>query len=99
MIPVSSEHKFCLLLQVFMNNKKNSYIPALYYNNKFIADFKEKDELFNQFFIEWHTLVNSTSKLLTDSSRKKKNSLSTISFGKIDSAKIIKIRDLSKVKA
>ena len=45
MLPVSSEHKFCLLLQVFMNNKKNSYIPALYYNNKFIADFKEKDEL------------------------------------------------------
>lgn len=98
MIPVSSEHKFCLLLQVFMNNKKNSYIPALYYNNKFIADFKGKDELFNQFFTKQYTLVISTSKLLTDSSRKKKNSLSVIPFGKDDSAKIIKIRDLGKVK-
>ena len=39
------------LIKIFLNNKKIPLIPPLSHNNEYIADFKEKAELFNLFFI------------------------------------------------
>ena len=38
------------ILKTFLNNKKMPCIPPLFHNGKFIVDFKEKAELFNDFF-------------------------------------------------
>ena len=38
------------ILKTFLNNKKIPCIPPLFRNGKFIVDFKEKAELFNDFF-------------------------------------------------
>ena len=38
------------LLKTFLSNKKIPIIPSLFYDNRFIADFKEKAQLFNFFF-------------------------------------------------
>ena len=39
------------LIKMFLNNKKIYLISSLYYNNRFITDYKEKAELFNLLFI------------------------------------------------
>ena len=39
------------LIKILLNNKKIYLISPLYYNNRFITDYKEKAELFNLFFI------------------------------------------------
>ena len=39
------------LIKMFLNNKKIYLISPLYYNNRFMTDYKEKAELFNVFFI------------------------------------------------
>ena len=36
-------------VQTFLNNKNLPYIPPVFYENKFIADFKEEAEPFNHF--------------------------------------------------
>ena len=38
------------LLNRFLNNKNIPLIPPLFYENKFVTDFKEKAELFNSVF-------------------------------------------------
>ena len=76
--------------------KKNSKyqkipcIPPLYHNNKYTTAFKEKTQIFNNFFANQCTLVENTSKLPIDSSKRTNNLLSTISFTKDDIANIIK---------
>ena len=47
--PLTSPKKYWSILKTFLNNKKIPYIPPLFHENKFITDFKEKAELFNQF--------------------------------------------------
>ena len=47
-----------------LNNKKIPLIPPLYYDNRFITDFKEKAELFNSFFSKQYSLISSSSALL-----------------------------------
>ena len=74
-------------MKTFLNNKKIPFIPAIYYNNNHITDFKEKAQIFNNFFAKQSTLVENNSKLSTDSFKRTDNFLSTISFIK---AKIIK---------
>ena len=39
------------ILKCFLNNKKITLIPPLFYKNCFITNFKEKAELFNSFFL------------------------------------------------
>ena len=39
------------LIKILLNNKKIYLISPLYYNNRFMTDYKEKAELFNVFFI------------------------------------------------
>ena len=76
-------------IKTFINNKKIHCISPIYYNN-YIIDFKEKTQIFNDFFSNQCTLVENTSKLLTDSFKRTNNLFSTISFTKNDIVKIIK---------
>ena len=76
-------------IKTFINNKKIHCISLIYCNN-YIIDFKEKTQIFNDFFSNQCTLVENTSKLPTDSFKRTNNLLSAISFTKDDIAKIIK---------
>ena len=59
----TSPKSYWSILKTFLNNKKIPYIPPLLHNGKFIMDFKEKAELFNDFFKLQCFLANNNSKL------------------------------------
>ena len=67
---------------IYQHNKQHS--------NNYITDFKKKVQIFNNFFAKQSTLVDNTSKLLTDYFKRTNNLLSSISFSKDNLAKIIK---------
>ena len=90
MDPTTNLKAYWSILKTFLNNKKIPCIPPIYHNNNYITDFKEKPQIFNNFFAKQCTLVKSTNKLLTDSFNRANNLLSTISFSKDDFVKIIK---------
>ena len=50
-------------MKMFLHNKKIPLIPQLYYDNRFITDFKEKVELFNSFFSKKCSLISNNSSL------------------------------------
>ena len=54
---------YCSLIEMLLNNKKIPLIPSLYYDNRFITEFKEKAELFNSFFSKQCSLVSNNSSL------------------------------------
>ena len=88
--PATSPKAYWSILKTFLNNKKIPCIPPIYHHNNYITDFKEKAEIFNNFFAKQCTTVNNISQLPTDSLKRTNNCLSTISFTKEDIAKIIK---------
>ena len=90
MDPTTSQKAYWSILKTFLNNKKIPCIPLLYHNNNYITDFKEKVQIFNNFFAKQYTLLENTTKLPTDSFKKINNFLSTFSFTKSNIAKIIK---------
>ena len=90
MDPTTSPKAYWSILKTILNNKKIACIPPIYHRNNYITDFKEKAQIFNNFFAKQCTLVENTSKLPTDSFKRTKNLLSIISFTKGDIAKIIK---------
>ena len=48
---------YCSILKTFLNNKRIPCIHPLFHENKFITGFKEKDELFNHFFVNQKIFV------------------------------------------
>ena len=50
MDPTAKAEAYWSILKRCLNDKKTPCIPPLFYDNKFITDFKEKAELFNSFF-------------------------------------------------
>ena len=95
MDPTTSPKAYWSILKTVLNNKKIPCIPPIYHNNNYITDFKEKAQIFNDFFAKQCTLVENSSKLPTNSFKRTNNLLSTISFTKDDKimikvAKIIK---------
>ena len=90
MDPIISSKTYRSILKTFLNNKKILCIPPIYHNDNHITDFKEKAQIFNEFFANQCTLVKNSSKLPTNSFKRTNNLLSTISFTKDDIAKIIK---------
>ena len=63
------------ILKSFISIKKNLYIPTLIYNNRFVADFKEKSKLFNSFFAKQCTYIETGSSLPTQLLRRRNESL------------------------
>ena len=50
MDPATSAQKYWSILKTLSNNKKIPCIPPIFYQGKYVADFKKKAELFNSFF-------------------------------------------------
>ena len=58
-----SSKPYWSLLKNFLNNKKIPIIPPILRNNALVTDFKKKAELFNYYFANQCTLINSNSTL------------------------------------
>ena len=70
------------LLKTLLNDKKIPCIPPIFHNNKYIADFKEKSEIFNTFFAEHCSLIPNKSVLPSQLTLLTENSLSKCNFSK-----------------
>ena len=77
MDPTTSPKAYWSILKTYLNNKKIPCISPIYHNNNYITDFKEKAQIFNNFFAKQCTLVENTSKLPTDSFKITNNLLFT----------------------
>ena len=58
-----SSKAYWFLLKSFLNNKKIAIIPPVLHNDSFVTDFKKKAELFNFYFANQCTLIDSNSTL------------------------------------
>ena len=96
MNPRTSPKTYWSILKTFLNNKNISCIPPIFHENKFIIDFKQKAEIFNNFFSKQCSLINNTSKLPTVYSKKTDKLLSEITFTCDDITKIIQNLDPNK---
>ena len=67
--PESSSKAYWSILKSFVKDKKIPIISPLYHNCNFIADFCQKEELFNSFFAEQYSILQNSSKLLINSNR------------------------------
>ena len=85
---MTSPISYWSILKPFLNNKKIPFIPRLLHDYKFITNFKEKAELFNDFFAKKCPVVNKNSDLLLVLS--KKTLLPATLFASDDIQKIIK---------
>ena len=55
-----------------MNNKNFSCIPPLLHQGKFVTDFKEKANIFNNFFVNQCSIVSSNSELQVTLTKKQR---------------------------
>ena len=75
MDPTISLKAYWSILKTFLNNIKIPCIPPIYHNNNCITDFKDRAQIFNNFFAKQCTLVENISKRPTDSFKKTNNPL------------------------
>ena len=61
--PMTSSKSYWSILKTFLNNKKIPCITPLLHGDKFIPNFKEKTEIFNNFFAKQCSLINTNSDL------------------------------------
>ena len=61
----TSAKSYWTILKAFYNERTISLIPPLLVNNSFVTDFKEKANLFNEFFCKQCTPVANNSTLST----------------------------------
>ena len=61
--PKTSQKSYWSMLKTFLNNKKIRCIPPLLHQDKFVIDFKEKNNIFNNFFAKQCSIVNNSSEL------------------------------------
>ena len=93
----TSPKSYWSILKTFLNNKKIPCIPPLLRNGQFIMDFKEKAELFNDFFTRQCSLIDNNSEIPSVLTKIKCQSLSIVEFSTYDILKII--RNLNPNKA
>ena len=67
---MTSPKSYWSIFKTFLNNKKVPCIPRLLHDDKFITNFKEKAEIFNNFFAKQCSLINTNSDLLSVLSKK-----------------------------
>ena len=94
--PKTSQKSYWSILKTFLNNKKIPCIPPLLHQDKFVTDFKEKANIFNNFFANQCSIVSNNSELPVTLTRKTHESLSTIDFSTDDILKIIRNFDPKK---
>ena len=83
-------------MKIFLSNKKIPLLPPLYYENRFITDFKKKTELLNCFFAKQCFLLVNHSELPTSLSFRADKRLPSAPFSAEDIGKIIKGLDHNK---
>ena len=88
--PQTSPKSYWSILKTFLNNKRTPYIPPLLHQDKFIIDFKDKAEMFNNFFADQCSILRNKSELPATLSKKTSESLTTIDFSNNDILKIIR---------
>ena len=92
----ASTKTYWSILKTFLNNKKIPVLPPIFYDNRFITDFKQKAEIFNsQFFKQCTRLINNST-ILSQCPQKLNESLPSITFEINDIEKIIKNVDPNK---
>ena len=74
--PSTSSKTYWSILNTFLNSKNMPVIPSILHDNKYIADFKQKIEIFNS---QCSPLINN-SKIPSECPRKSNESLSSITF-------------------
>ena len=94
--PKTSQKSYWSILKTFLNNKKIPCIPPLLHQDKFVTDFKEKANIFNNFFANQCSIVSNNSDLSVILTEKTHESLSTIDFPTDDILKIIRILNPNK---
>ena len=87
---------YWFLLKVLLNNKKILIIPPLFYENRFITDFKETAQLFNIFFSKQCSLIPNNSSLPADVNYITDKRLSAVTFLVREIGKIIQNLDSNK---
>ena len=75
------------ILKSFLNNKKIPCILLLLDQNRYITKFKDKTELFNNFFANQCFIINNFSVLPSVLFKLTENVISSINFGSDDIAK------------
>ena len=75
MDPTTSPKTYWSILKTVLNNKKIPCIPPIYHNNNYITDFKEKAQIFNDFFAKQCRLAENSSKIPTNFFKKTNNLL------------------------
>ena len=88
--PKTSQRSYWSILTIFLNNKKISCILPLLHLDKFVADFKERANIFNNFFADQCSIVSNTGELPVILTKKTYESLSTRNFSTDDILKIIR---------
>ena len=88
--PMTSPESYWSVLKTFLINKKIPFIPPLLDDDKLITNFKEKAEIFNNFFAKQYSLINTNSDLPSVLSKKTHKLLSTIHFTSDYILKVIK---------
>ena len=71
--PKTSQKSYWSILKIFLNNKKIPCNPPLLYQYKFVTDFKEKDNIFNNFFANQCSIISNNSELPVTLTKKRTN--------------------------
>ena len=94
--PLTSTKTYWSILKPFLNNKKIPCIPPLFHQNRYVTKYKDKSELFNNFFANQCSLIKNSSVLPSVLFKRTENVISSINFGSDDIAKIFQKLDPNK---
>ena len=94
--PSASSKSCWSILKTFVNGKKISVIPPLLVNDKFVTNFLEKANLFNEFFSKQCQPLQNNSTLPKSNTYHTENRLNDITFDKEKLLKIIQSLDANK---
>ena len=94
--PLTSTKTYWSILKSFLNNKKIPCISPLFHQNRYIIKYKDKAELFNNFFANQCFPKKNSSVLPSVLFKRTENVISSIDFGSDDIAKIIQKLDPNK---
>ena len=84
------------LLKSFLSNTKIPCIPPLFHLNRYIVDFKEKCDLFNCFFSDQCSLIDTNSIIPSDNLKLTNNVLSNIEINAEEILNIIRTLNPNK---
>ena len=96
--PETNQKSYWSILKTFLNNKKIPCISPLLHQDKFATDFKEKSNVFNNFFADECSIARNDREFpaTLTYTKKTRGSLSTINVSTDDILKIIRNLDSTK---